>query len=315
MNLLALLAIFIAVSTSALAAGTPEKSKTVALAVPPAGRALYYRGADLEPWDYPEAVRASFDDARRVLRGHSILGPPGFWTEPSMRAHYEATAHLRYHSELYHELPPFEVWLKEKQLIAAISMMRETIDIEASRGDVKQSVLLRHEMQLGELSILFRLVGIATALRYGIMTPEVRWYEEFVYRYWSGFLTVSQQAEPTEAEWREHLAYLAQEVEEEVEEIRAEEEQAMRAAELKGAQKLKGPLRQDSGEKGRSQSPTPRRWSQATGVESSIQGTERTAGMQGSTPQSWRVPGELPSFEHGDTLKSLQEAVEKGFRL
>ncbi|KAJ9474260.1 hypothetical protein PHBOTO_004300 [Pseudozyma hubeiensis] len=194
-------------------ANTPRFSPAVP---PPAGRALLSRSSYLEPYDYPAAVQAEFDTRAHIHPYYPTLGPAEFWTKPSLRQHYSSTLHLRYHSSLFPTPPPFEVWFKEQQLIRAINMLSQTIELETEHRQLDRLALLRREMQLGELSILLRLTQIATTLRYAALAPEWRWFEESMYRQWAAFLQISQNAakddegKGSDVDWRRHLEFLQQ---------------------------------------------------------------------------------------------------------
>lgn len=210
------------------------------------------------------------------------------------------------------------MWLKEKKLIAAINMMRQTIEVETEREDLNQKMLLRHEMQLGELEILFRAFQIATKLRYGVLTLAMRQFEEEIYRHWMSFLMISQSAEPMDEERRRHVEALKEKVEEEIKEIEEIEEMEGReevgvrvAAMVRGKQavdKEKGFLLDDL----RVRKPS-KQWSHGAGVDAAVHGSSARSGP-GEVSRSWSLPVDLPSLSHGDTLEEVKEAATKVIR-
>ncbi|GAC99730.1 hypothetical protein PHSY_007333 [Pseudozyma hubeiensis SY62] len=326
MIILSVLILFSIGSTAG--ANTPRSSPAVP---PPAGRSLLSRSSYLEPYDYPTAVQADFDTRAHVHPYYPTLGPPEFWTEPSLRKHYSSTLHLRYHPSLFPAPPPFEVWFKEQQLIRAINMLSQTIDLETEHRQLDRLALFRREMQLGELSILLRLTQIATTLRYAALAPEWRWFEESMYRQWAAFLQISQNAAKDEkgkgsnADWENHLQFLQQvrKAQEEEEEEESEEENeiagqiALRDATLKGKKKLD----EQSGwkevpiEREDLASSTPRRWIHTPNLAGSA--SDREEGKLGpdlksSTPRRWEAfPGAAQgSGEHlAEGLEDIPETV------
>lgn len=295
----------------ALAVGTPRASSAIP---PPAGRALLSRGANLEPYDYPASVQSGFDAQAHIHPSYSILGPPGFWTEASLREHYDATHHLRYHPDFYPVAPPFEVWLKEQQIIRAINMLSQTIELETSRSDLDRSILLEHEMQLGELSILLRQTQIATSLKYAILPPEWRKFEESMYRHWAGFLQVSHsgsgdgQRSKNAANWQRHVEYLERLGREKAQEY---EENKKYAALYGAAEKGKKTLdsEQQDGwrtipiEKGDPDSGTQKRRAHKPNLGTS------------ASPERWAHSPEAVQGSSANAVDGLQEAFGKGFHL
>ena len=247
---------------------------------PPAGRALLSRSANLEAYDFPASARSDFDTRLHEHPTLPVLGPPDFWTESSLRAHYQDTLRYRYHPQLFRVPPPFEVWLKEQKLIRAIAMLSSMIRIETTRENVSRDALLHHEMHLGELSALLRQLQIATSLEYATLPPEWRKFEEFMYRHWGAFLAVSQ-GERNEAYsleyWKQHLAY----VEELAREIAEEEEQERLEREAAAAKEneRKGRWREIKIERGDLVSTTPRRWLHTPDIGTSS-GEEVTKGLR-----------------------------------
>ncbi|SNX85688.1 uncharacterized protein MEPE_04397 [Melanopsichium pennsylvanicum] len=177
----------------------------------PAGRALLSRGANLEPWDFPPDTRSTFDTRLHIHPDHSILGPPSFWNQASLHAHYLETRELRFHPRLYPESPPFDAWLKEQQLIRAINLQKGVIEIERARQVPNPNALIYHEMLLGELGILLRLLQMRMVLKYANITPEWRKFEESMYRAWASFLAACEEG-LVDVEgvniWRNHLNYM-----------------------------------------------------------------------------------------------------------
>ncbi|KAF6767674.1 Integrase-like, catalytic core [Kalmanozyma brasiliensis GHG001] len=281
-----------------LAAGS-DRSSPPPIA-PPAGRALLSRGASLEPFDYPPSSSL-----------YPILGPPSFWRESSLHTHYLSTLHLRYHPILYPTPPPFAVWLKEQQLLRSIALLTQTIELETSRK-AHFSVLLQHEMQLGELSVLLRYTQIATALRYASLAPEWRRWEESMYRHWGAFLAVGQSAAAErggeEGRWREHLAYLERLGVAKVEEERRAEERERTDGRSgwRGAPVGRGDL----------ESSTPKRWTHTpqVGASPEVEGNDLRARLQSSTPRRWQEAPESASSAAHDLVEGVQEAVQRGPR-
>lgn len=227
---------------------------------PPAGRALLSRSADLEPYDFPLSATSSFDPHAHLHSQYPVLGPPGFWTEPSLRAHYASALHFRYHPRLYPVPPPFEVWLKEQQLIRALALHKSSLDIDLTRPDITKDEVLQHEMTRGELVALLRQTQIATVLRYASIDEKWRKFEEGMYRMWGEFLAVSQEEKDErlyQGDWgRKHLAWvheLAERAKEVAEKMTGKEE-----LETAGGKRSRdGEVRI---ERERLQASTPRRW-------------------------------------------------------
>ncbi|SPO28481.1 uncharacterized protein UTRI_04878 [Ustilago trichophora] len=292
---------------------------------PPAGRSLLFRSADLQPWDFPASVRANFDTRLHRHPTETILGPPGFWTEPSLRTHYQETLRLRYHPDLFPTPPPFEAWLKEQQLIRSINMLSDTIKLETKRHDVKQEALMLHEMQLGEQSILLRQLQIATAIRYAKLDPVWMRFEEAVYRYWGSFLAVSQGNEK-DTHWRELMNYLNG-LTKEIKEAEEEEKRWMqmgpeRMALLKDAklgQRVgkKGSWREIMVEKGDGQSSNPGRGQSVPEMvsTSSRLGESSRAELRSTTPRRWPNVPEIPSSSGGESVKRLREVFTKDLHI
>ncbi|TKY89691.1 hypothetical protein EX895_001476 [Sporisorium graminicola] len=307
MKLLVSLTVVIIVTISSSLARPPTASNSYV--APPAGRALYYRGANHEPYDFPESTHATFDRKYHRHPDFDILGPPGFWTEPSLREHYEATAHLRFHPKLYDEQPPFQDWLKERQLMAAIHMMRDTITLETSNPKLDPQVLLQHEMQLGELSVLLRTVQIAIKLRYGVMEPAVREYEEAIYRAYMSFLELSQRAEPIPDVWKHHVEYVKQQGQ-----VQMEDEQHQEHLTASGdkqnqrlADAIRAPNKAQSSE-GRARIP---------GIATAPQSPDVREVMQKSASDRWATPVglQLHSLSKSETVEELQKALQRGFAM
>lgn len=324
MRILAIIPSLVLTLTVVLADGTsrPTTSSSTTIA-PPAGRALLSRSANLEPFDYPAPIRSGFDPHLHLHPLYPVLGPPSFWTLPSLQSHYLSTLHLRYHPHLYPVPPPFEVWLKEQQLIRAINLLRQTIEVEVTRKSVDFSTLLQHEMQLGELSVLLRYTQIATALRYAQLAPEWRRFEESMYRHWGAFLEVGQremgsaEGRGEEAKWREHLAFLEQAARQ-----RVEDERRSRSGRGSGEwsevpiQSGEDRRREVPVERGDLESTTPRRWARTPDVGSSSGGgaDDLRGRMQSSTPRRWEhVPVDGTSAGE-DVATAVHEAFERGPR-
>lgn len=348
MRLLAIIASSALVLTAVIAEGTSRPTTTSSTTIaPPAGRALLSRSANLEPYDYPPSIRTGFDPHLHVHPLYPVLGPPSFWTLPSLQSHYLSTLHLRYHPQLYQFPPPFEVWLKEQQLIRAINLLHQTIELELTRKNVDFATLLQHEMQLGELSVLLRYTQIATALRYAQLAPEWRRFEESMYRHWGAFLEVGQREMGTaegrgeEAKWRDHLAFLEQAARQRVEDERRSrsgrgsgewrevpiqsakdrwKEVPIQSGEDRRrevpVQSGKDRWREVPVERGDLESTTPRRWARTPDVGSSSGGgTDGLRGrMQSSTPKRWGH-GPVEGTSAGeDVAKGVREAFERGPR-
>lgn len=326
MKLFVHIALLFIVLDLALAVGAPRAGGSSAIP-PPAGRALLSRGADLQPYDYPASAQSGFNHQTHIHPLYPVTGPPGFWTEPSLRQHYASTLRLRYHPLFYPTPPPFEVWFKEQQLIRAINMLKQTIELEASRRDLDASKLLRHEMLLGELSVLLRLTQTATALRYAVLVPEWRRYEESWYRHWAAFLQVSQsgvgeaKAGKSAADWQKHLAYLDQLARKSVQEEEQARQAAFRDAKVRGKKRMgeEARWREIPIETSDVQSGTPRRWNRPPDIEGPASdggGKGYRAGVESSTPQRWQFAPPIVADNSGkDVVDSLQDAFGKGFRI
>ncbi|SPO29393.1 uncharacterized protein UTRI_04878_B [Ustilago trichophora] len=289
---------------------------------PPAGRALLYRSANLQDYDYPAWARADFDTRLHRHKTLSILGPPGFWTEPSLRAHYRETLRLRYHPDLFPRPPPFEDWLKEQKLIRAIALHSDSIKLETGRPNVKQEALMLHEMHLGELTFLLRQTQIAAAIRYAKLSEAWLRFEKAMYRYWGSFLAVSQ-GEVTDAHWRELLSYLnsltkeGQEDERLLMKIGPEKMALLRDAQLGQRVGGKGDWRQIMVEEGEGQSSSLRREQSEPGMSSTLSQPrgELRAGLQSSTPRRWPHTPQLPSGSEGESVERLREVFTKDLHI
>ena len=314
MPLLKLLLLLVtAFSGLASAVGTPKAGPPPQ---PPAGRAILYRGAVLQPWDFPESVQADFDPVTHSLPDGRVLGPPGFWTEPSLRAHYAADINLRYHPAFFPTPPPFQVWLKEKKIIAAINLLGHSIQLETQRLSEHPStyedqlILLEHEIQMGELTVLLRVTQIATVLRYAKLDPDWMKYEESWYRHYSSLLEVGKKHGRGTQQWKEHVEYvqkLGQQQMQEMQRMEAEaaerERQAAQAAQSQGKKVVEnGSWRQIPVERGDLQSSTPRSWVR-------IPRESPASGSRGET--SGIHPEELAAGMEEDITKSLREAFGK----
>lgn len=188
-------AIIVLVQCLPFACSNPPAFRASSPIPPPAARPLLTRGALLDAYDFPADARSRFDTRLHQHSDYGILGPPGFWTLPSLYAHYQVDIHFRYHPFLYHTIPPFSVWFKEQQLIRAINLLSNTIELNLARHDVGEREILQLEMQLGELSVLLRLTQIATTLRYASISRHWRRFEESMFRIWASFLEVSQRVD------------------------------------------------------------------------------------------------------------------------
>lgn len=161
---------------------------------PPAGRDTLYRPGILQPWDFPPEIAnnpsAEWDYVVNNPRRFSIMGPPGFWTEAALRKQYETTKQFRFAPELFPESPPFEVWLKEQQMLRIIKMHEDTVKQQLlHRGSVwTVQDALAWELNRAEQLIIFRQLQISIVLKYATLDPLVRDYEVRMYRFWAGFL-------------------------------------------------------------------------------------------------------------------------------
>lgn len=170
-----------------------HRSRTKVI-TPPAGRDALYRPGILQPFDFPPEIydnaAAEWDYVANNPRHVSIMGPPGFWTEAGLRQQYETTKHLRFAPELFPTPPPYEVWLKEQQMLRAIKMHEDTVKQQLlHRGQVwTVQDALSWEINRVEQLVVFRQLQISVVLKYATLDPLVREYELKMYRFWAGFL-------------------------------------------------------------------------------------------------------------------------------
>lgn len=162
--------------------------------IPPAGRDALYRPGILQPFDFPPEISnnaaTEWDYVANNPRRVSVMGPPGFWTEKGLKQQYEATKHLRFAPELFPIPPPFEVWLKEQQMLRAIKMHEDTVKQQLLHRGAKWTIqdALTWEINRAEQLIIFRQLQISIVLKYASLDTLVREYELKMYRFWAGFL-------------------------------------------------------------------------------------------------------------------------------
>ncbi|SOV02929.1 uncharacterized protein UDID_06104 [Ustilago sp. UG-2017a] len=289
---------------------------------PPAGRALLSRGADLEPYDFPPSPLPPSQQP--------ILGPDGFWTKSSLDSHYSNTVHLRYHPGIYPKPPPFEVWFKEQQLIRAINILSQVIDIDLHRPGVTLEDLLEHEMQLAELNILLRMTQIATVIRYASVDDEWRKWEEDMLRQWAAFLEVGKGMRPEgeKEKWERNFDWMKQLVKERDEESRKEEEFEQQRVREQGRGEL---VKEGTGEGDHRwneiplerdflQSNTPKRWREIPIGKDDLQSSTSRRGSdvhvgEGSSHDA--VGKLMGKAEKGEDkmLEQMHEAVVRGLHL
>ncbi|KAJ1034815.1 hypothetical protein NDA13_001069 [Ustilago tritici] len=286
---------------------------------PPAGRALLSRGADLEPYDFPPSPLTPSEQP--------ILGPDGFWTKSSLESHYGNTLCFRYHPRLYPKPPPFEVWFKEQQLIRAINIQSQIIDIDLHRPGVTLEDLLEHEMQLAELNIMLRMTQIATVIRYANVNDEWRKWEEGMLRHWAAFLEVGKGMKADgEKRWQRHLNWMKQ-VAKERDESRKEEFEQQRVREQGRGKLVKEETREGDHrwnetplERGFLQSSTPKRWGEIQigkdelPSSTSRRGSDAHVG-EGTSHDAVRKLLEKPEKGEDKMLEQMHEAVARGLHL
>lgn len=323
-NLPALLLLLSLVLTLARTQGTnPPLGPSIP---PPAGRALLFRGADLELYDFPPSPLPPSQQP--------ILGPDGFWTKSSLESHYRETLHLRYHPRLYPEAPPFEVWLKEQQLIRAINTLIHVIDFDLHRPDVTLEDLLEHEMQLTELGILLRNTQIATAIRYANVEDGWRKWEESMFRHWAGFLEVGKgmKVDREKDKWKKHVEWMKQLEEERNEEERNEESRKEEFEQQRVREQGKGKLVMEGTgegdhrwneiplERGFLQSSTPKRWREIPIGKDDLQDSTSRRGSdvhfgEGTSHDAVRELMEKAKKGEEKMLEEMNEAVAKRFHI
>ncbi|PWY99739.1 hypothetical protein BCV70DRAFT_112291 [Testicularia cyperi] len=173
----------------------------------PAGRALLYRPARFQTWDFPlEVAMDGWDSTVHMPKYESLKGPKGFWTDAGLRAHYELIKTMRYAPEFFPVPPPYEVWLKEQQMLMAIKMHEETIkmQLQTSAGAVRpqrgaevwtKEKALQWEMTRAEQILWFHLLQMSIVRDYAQLDPEWMAHELKLWRAWASFLQHSAETE------------------------------------------------------------------------------------------------------------------------